>query len=121
MLLFKGSDERFALDRNIPSQTRFRSVPDVTDTKFAVSLLAKLLIKCRRLPRVCLDIFSIKCCFLGSSAENKHTSNKNIFMIDFYFLRLNYSFLNSQQTSIDKKGFPKEAPWKTLVLNEQLC
>ena len=90
-------------------------------TKFAVSLLAKLLIKCRRLPRVCLGIFSIKCCFLGSSAENKHTSNKNIFMIDFYFLRLNYSFLNSQQTSIDKKGFPKEAPWKTLVLNEQLC
>ncbi len=35
-------------------QTRSRSVPDVVDTKFAVSLLAKLLIKCQRLPRVCL-------------------------------------------------------------------
>ena len=37
--------------RPIPTKPRSRSVPDVTDTKFAAPLLAKLLIKCQRLPR----------------------------------------------------------------------
>ncbi len=46
--------ERFGGSRwqdTIPTKPRSRSVPDVADTKFAVSLLAKQLIKCRRLPR----------------------------------------------------------------------
>ena len=48
-IVFIGEGSRFL--RDIPQQTRFRSVPDVMDTKFAAPLLAELLIKCQRLPR----------------------------------------------------------------------
>ena len=55
-LLFKTFSwlfQRGSLQQDpIPTKTRSRSVPDVMDTKFAAPLLAELLIKCRRLPRV---------------------------------------------------------------------
>ena len=45
-------DSGFPLGQGtIPTKPRFRSVPDVADTKFAAPLLAELLIKCQRLPR----------------------------------------------------------------------
>ncbi len=59
----------------IPCKTRSRSVPDVVDTKFAVSLLAKPLIKCQRLPRVFQGIVSRKRYFTVGGVVTLKQSN----------------------------------------------
>ena len=65
-IVFIGEGSRFL--RDIPQQTRFRSVPDVMDTKFAAPLLAELLIKCQRLPRVCLRYITEKSLLFSNGA-----------------------------------------------------